>query len=77
MSTVLILYRKNTVFRNMVPPVCSCFVIGVARLGRFIAFVPAPVIVGFTSGIPLIVIKRLRRFEPSLCTCESDCDLDL
>ena len=31
------------------------FVIGVARLGRFIAFVPAPVIAGFTSGIALII----------------------
>jgi sulfate permease, SulP family len=30
-------------------------VIGVARLGRFIAFVPAPVIAGFTSGIALII----------------------
>jgi sulfate permease, SulP family len=30
-------------------------VIGVARLGRFIAFVPAPVIAGFTSGIAIII----------------------
>jgi SulP family sulfate permease len=30
-------------------------VIGVARLGRFIAFVPAPVIAGFTSGIARII----------------------
>ena len=30
-------------------------VIGVARLGRFIAFVPAPVIAGFTTGIALII----------------------
>jgi sulfate permease, SulP family len=30
-------------------------IIGVARLGRFIAFVPAPVIAGFTSGIALII----------------------
>ena len=29
--------------------------IGVLRLGRFIAFVPAPVITGFTSGIALII----------------------
>ena len=29
--------------------------IGAARLGRFIAFVPAPVIAGFTSGIALII----------------------
>jgi SulP family sulfate permease len=31
------------------------FLIGVARLGRFIACVPAPVIAGFTSGIALII----------------------
>jgi SulP family sulfate permease len=30
-------------------------VIGVLRLGRFIAFIPAPVITGFTSGIALII----------------------
>src|SRR5689334_21497772 len=29
--------------------------IGVLRLGRFIAFIPAPVISGFTSGIALII----------------------
>ena len=29
--------------------------IGLLRLGRFIAFVPAPVITGFTSGIALII----------------------
>src|SRR5574338_1448079 len=29
-------------------------VIGLARLGRFIAFIPSPVITGFTSGIALI-----------------------
>ena len=29
--------------------------IGVARLGRFIAFIPGPVITGFTSGIALII----------------------
>ena len=31
-------------------------VIGLLRLGRFIAFVPAPVITGFTSGIALIIV---------------------
>ena len=31
------------------------FTIGLLRLGRFIAFVPAPVITGFTSGIALII----------------------
>ena len=30
-------------------------VIGLLRLGRFIAFIPAPVITGFTSGIALII----------------------
>lgn len=30
-------------------------VIGLARLGRFIAFIPSPVITGFTSGIALII----------------------
>jgi SulP family sulfate permease len=29
--------------------------IGLLRLGRFIAFIPAPVISGFTSGIALII----------------------
>jgi SulP family sulfate permease len=29
--------------------------IGVLRLGRFIAFIPAPVVTGFTSGIALII----------------------
>jgi SulP family sulfate permease len=30
-------------------------VIGLLRLGRFIAFIPAPVISGFTSAIALII----------------------
>lgn len=30
-------------------------VVGILRLGRFIGFVPAPVITGFTSGIALII----------------------
>ena len=30
-------------------------VIGLLRLGRFIAFIPAPVITGFTTGIALII----------------------
>ncbi|MBI5823660.1 MAG: SulP family inorganic anion transporter [Chloroflexi bacterium] len=30
-------------------------VVGILRLGRFIAFIPAPVISGFTSGIALII----------------------
>ena len=31
------------------------FIIGILRLGRFIAFIPAPVINGFTAGIALII----------------------
>lgn len=31
-------------------------IIGLVRLGRFIAFVPSPVVKGFTSGIALIII---------------------
>jgi len=31
-------------------------IIGLLRLGRFIAFIPAPVITGFTSGIALIIL---------------------
>ena len=30
-------------------------IIGVLKLGRFIAFIPSPVITGFTSGIALII----------------------
>ena len=30
-------------------------IIGIMRLGRFIAFIPTPVISGFTSGIALII----------------------
>jgi SulP family sulfate permease len=38
-------------------------VIGLLRLGRFIAFIPAPVISGFTSGIALIIfIGQLDNF---------------
>jgi len=38
-------------------------IIGILRLGRFIAFIPAPVISGFTSGIALIIfIGQLDNF---------------
>lgn len=30
-------------------------VIGLLRLGRLVAFIPAPVITGFTSGVALII----------------------
>ena len=33
----------------------ALLIIGLMRLGRFIAFIPAPVISGFTSGIALII----------------------
>jgi len=43
--------------------------IGAARLGRFIAFIPAPVIAGFTSGIALIIaigqLDNLLGLEPT------------
>ncbi|MFN8412742.1 MAG: SulP family inorganic anion transporter [Anaerolineales bacterium] len=34
------------------------FIIGMLRLGRFIGFIPAPVINGFTAGISLIILIR-------------------
>jgi sulfate permease, SulP family len=40
------------------------FGIGLLRLGRFIAFIPAPVINGFTAGISAIII--IRQFDPLL-----------
>ena len=33
-------------------------IIGILRLGRFIAFIPAPVINGFTAGISIVIIIR-------------------
>ena len=38
--------------------------IGLFRLGRFIAFIPSPVIAGFTAGISAIII--IRQFDPLL-----------
>lgn len=40
------------------------FGIGLFRLGRFIAFIPSPVIAGFTAGISAIVI--IRQLDPLL-----------
>src|SRR5690606_39015368 len=38
-------------------------IIGLLRLGRFIAFIPSPVITGFTSGIALIIfISQIDNF---------------
>ncbi|MDP2359268.1 MAG: SulP family inorganic anion transporter [bacterium] len=46
--------------------------IGLLRLGRFIAFIPAPVITGFTSGIALIIaIGQLDAFL-GIRTAEAD-----
>lgn len=38
--------------------------IGLLRMGRFIAFIPSPVINGFTAGIAAIII--IRQFDPLL-----------
>ncbi|GAB4498530.1 MAG: SulP family inorganic anion transporter [Anaerolineales bacterium] len=40
------------------------FGIGLFRLGRFIAFIPSPVVAGFTTGISAIVI--IRQLDPLL-----------
>ena len=59
MSAVLIVlaqkYGLNGVFIAGAIAGVLLLVIGLLRLGRFIAFVPAPVITGFTSGIALII----------------------
>jgi SulP family sulfate permease len=59
MSAVLIILVQNYGLRGIW--IAGFFsgllllVIGLLRLGRFIAFIPAPVITGFTSGIALII----------------------
>lgn len=59
MSAVLILlvqkYGLQGVWMAGLMSGALLFVIGLLRLGRFIAFIPAPVITGFTSGIALII----------------------
>ncbi len=59
MSAVLIVlaqkYGLNGVFIASVLAGMLLLIIGLLRLGRFIAFIPAPVITGFTSGIALII----------------------
>jgi SulP family sulfate permease len=59
MSAILILITQKYGMSGMwVMGVMSgvlILVIGLLRLGRFIAFIPAPVIAGFTSGIALII----------------------
>ena len=59
MSAVLIVlaqkYGLNGVFVAGALAGVLLLIIGLLRLGRFIAFIPAPVITGFTSGIALII----------------------
>ncbi|HQF26693.1 MAG TPA: SulP family inorganic anion transporter, partial [Polyangiaceae bacterium] len=59
MSAVLIVlaqrYGLEGVFISGLLSGVLLFLIGVLRLGRFIAFIPSPVIAGFTSGIALII----------------------
>jgi SulP family sulfate permease len=59
MSAVLIVlaqkYGLNGVFIAGALAGVLLLIIGLLRLGRFIAFIPTPVITGFTSGIALII----------------------
>jgi SulP family sulfate permease len=59
MSAVLIVlaqkYGMNGIWIAGLMSGLFLLVIGLLRLGRFIAFIPAPVITGFTSGIALII----------------------
>ncbi|HXF64730.1 MAG TPA: SulP family inorganic anion transporter [Caldilineaceae bacterium] len=59
MSAILILisarYGLEGVWVTGVMAGVLILVIGLLRLGRFIAFIPAPVITGFTSGIAVII----------------------
>jgi len=59
MSAILIVlayrYGMGGVWMASVMAGILLLVIGLLRLGRFIAFIPAPVINGFTSGIALII----------------------
>ncbi|MDX9991198.1 MAG: SulP family inorganic anion transporter [Anaerolineales bacterium] len=59
MSAVLIMlvqrYGLNGIWIAGLMAGALLTVIGLLRLGRFIAFIPAPVITGFTSGIALII----------------------
>ncbi len=59
MSAVLILlaqkYGLNGIWIAGLMSGLFLLIIGLLRLGRFIAFIPAPVITGFTSGIALII----------------------
>ncbi|BAJ64921.1 SulP family inorganic anion transporter [Anaerolinea thermophila] len=67
MSAVLILlvqkYGLNGIWIAGLMAGMFLTLIGILRLGRFIAFIPSPVITGFTSGIALIIfIGQLDNF---------------
>lgn len=59
MSAILILigqrYGIEAIWISGVLSGVLIFVIGLLRMGRFIAYIPAPVISGFTSGIAVII----------------------
>lgn len=59
MSAILIVigqkYGLNGIWVTGVMAGAIILAVGLLRLGRFIAFIPAPVISGFTSGIALII----------------------
>jgi SulP family sulfate permease len=60
MSAVLILvsqrYGLEAVWLTGVLGGVLILLIGLLRLGRFVAFIPAPVITGFTAGIAVIIV---------------------
>jgi sulfate permease, SulP family len=60
MSAILLLisarYGLEAVWLTGVMAGVLILTIGLLRLGRFIAFIPSPVITGFTSGIAVIII---------------------
>jgi sulfate permease, SulP family len=60
MSAILLListrYGLEAVWLTGVMAGVLILIIGLLRLGRFIAFIPSPVITGFTSGIAVIII---------------------
>lgn len=59
MSAVLIVvgqrYGLEAIFMTGVLSGLLILIIGILKLGRFIAFIPAPVISGFTTGIAIII----------------------
>jgi SulP family sulfate permease len=59
MSAVLIVvaarYGLSGVWTATLLAGLMLLLLGVLRLGRYVAFIPTPVIAGFTSGIALII----------------------